>query len=105
MNAMDVTTLAAKQSAGDDVFLLDVRQPNEAEICTIPGAVLIPMGDVPNRLGEIPRDRPVVVHCHHGGRSAKIVQYLELNGYNDVHNLSGGIEQWAVQIDPEMARY
>ena len=102
---IDVLELAGKQQANESFFLLDVREPHESDLCQIPGAVLIPMGQVPNRLAEIPTDMPVVVHCHHGGRSARVAQYLQSQGFNDVSNLAGGIDQWAVQIDPSVTRY
>lgn len=102
---VDVCTFASELSGADDVFLLDVREPNEAEICSIDGATLIPLGQLAARINEVPRDRPVVVHCHHGRRSAQAVQYLQSQGYDDVRNLTGGIEAWAVEVDPEMARY
>ena len=102
---INVETLAAKQTAGEDFFLLDVREPDEAEAAMIEGSTLIPMSQVPTRLAEIPRDKPVVVQCHHGGRSARVVQYLQSQGFNDVVNLAGGIDQWSIQINPEIPRY
>ena len=102
---ISVQDLSEKQAAGEAFFLLDVREPHEFELCNIDGATLIPMGQVPQRLAEIPQDQPIVVQCHHGGRSARIVQYLQSQGFKDVSNLVGGIDKWAVQINPEMARY
>ena len=102
---MDVQTLAAKLEAGESLFLLDVREPNENDLCQIKGSTLIPMGQVPNRLAEIPKDIPIVIHCHHGGRSQRVAQYLESQGFNQLSNLVGGIDQWAVHINPEITRY
>lgn len=102
---MDVQTLATKLEAGESLFLLDVREPHESDLCQIGGSTLIPMGQVPNRLAEIPKDIPIVVHCHHGGRSQRVAQYLESQGFNRVSNLAGGIDQWAVHINPEITRY
>ena len=86
-------------------FLLDVREPSEFAVCQLPGAKLIPMGSVPERLGEIPRDVPVLVHCHHGGRSMKVTQFLRAKGYAQVSNVQGGIDAWSRKIDPKVRRY
>lgn len=87
------------------VILLDVREPFEREIAAIEPSVHIPMKDVPSRLDELPRDRPVVVYCHHGGRSAMIAAYLEGEGFHDVANLRGGIDAWSTDVDPKVRRY
>ena len=105
MKTLDVQTLAHLLPQPDAPFLLDVREAHEVALCRIPGAVHIPMGDVPTRLAEIPRDREVVVQCHHGGRSARIATLLLASGYTRVSNLTGGIHAWAEQIDPGMCRY
>lgn len=105
MQIMDVITLAEKLHDQEELFLLDVREENEWQTCQIDTNVLIPMGQIPERLGEIPNDKPVVVYCHHGGRSARVAQYLMQNGYQDVHNLQGGVDAWAVMVDPTMTRY
>lgn len=105
ISEINVNQLAAKQEAGETIFLLDVREPHEAKLCHINGSILIPMGQVENRLAEIPRDMPIIVYCHLGGRSGRITQYLKSQGFNDVANLTGGIDQWAVQIDPNIERY
>lgn len=85
--------------------VIDVREPTEYETCNLPTAKLIPLGSLPERVAEIPRDVPVVVHCHHGGRSARAVAFLQQQGYSNAVNLAGGIHDWAVRIDPSMRTY
>ena len=84
--------------------LIDVREEGEAAICAIEGATLIPMNSLPQRLQEIPRDRPVALYCHHGMRSMMAGQWMARNGY-DALSLAGGIDRWAAEIEPEMNRY
>ncbi|HEY6357348.1 MAG TPA: molybdopterin-synthase adenylyltransferase MoeB, partial [Vicinamibacterales bacterium] len=91
-----------------DIWILDVREPREFEICRIPGSTLIPLGDLPKRLAEIPHgaDAPeVVVHCKMGGRSAKAVALLRDHGIANARNLTGGILAWIDRIDPSQAKY
>jgi adenylyltransferase/sulfurtransferase len=88
-----------------EVTLLDVREPVEWQICHIPGARLIPMGEVPYRLGELNTADRIIVHCHTGARSARITQFLRDLGFTRVWNMAGGIDAWAKKVDPEMPRY
>lgn len=89
-----------------DLFLLDVRNNDEYEVCHLPGSVLIPMQTIPYRVKLIPKDRPVVVYCHHGMRSASVIRYLEQeHGFQNLSNLEGGIHAWAEDVDPRMQRY
>jgi molybdopterin/thiamine biosynthesis adenylyltransferase/rhodanese-related sulfurtransferase len=88
----------------DDYTLLDVREPWEAEIATLPGAVLVPLGQLAARVGALDPDKPVIVYCHHGIRSETARGLLAERGF-DVANLTGGIDAWAREIDPAMARY
>src|SRR4051812_2671121 len=74
--------------------LLDVREPWEFETCHLPGAKLVPMGEIPSRASEVDADADVVVICHHGGRSLHVAMFLEKNGFARVHNLSGGVDAW-----------
>ncbi|MEM8934000.1 MAG: ThiF family adenylyltransferase, partial [Acidobacteriota bacterium] len=97
--------LKAWRDAGHDHALLDVREPNEFEICRIEGAELMPMRSVPARLAELDRERLLVVQCHHGGRSAQIVQFLRTQGFTKVTNLGGGIDAWSLRIDASVPRY
>jgi sulfur-carrier protein adenylyltransferase/sulfurtransferase len=85
--------------------LLDVREPFEREIAAIEPSVHIPMQEVPQRLSELPRDRLVVVYCHHGGRSAMVAAFLEAEGFPIVANLRGGIDAWSLEVDPRVRRY
>jgi rhodanese-related sulfurtransferase len=84
--------------------LIDVREDGEAAICAIEGSTLIPMNTLPQRLQEIPRDRAVALYCHHGMRSMMAGQWLAQNGF-DALSLVGGIDRWAIEIEPDMARY
>jgi adenylyltransferase/sulfurtransferase len=84
--------------------VVDVREPWEAEIARIAGAVLIPLGELAARARELPRDRPILVHCHHGGRSMQATQWLRRNGYDRVSNVAGGIDAWSQLIDPAVPR-
>ncbi|RIX44191.1 MAG: sulfurtransferase [Rhodocyclales bacterium GT-UBC] len=107
MKQIDVRELASWLADNDrpPPLLLDVREPNEFEYCHIDGSAHIPMHTVPLRSQEIDQDRPVVVICHHGGRSMQVAMFLERQGHEDVHNLLGGVDAWAAQIDPTMRRY
>lgn len=89
----------------DAIVLLDVRETDERAVARIDPSLFIPMQELPRRLGELPRDRRIVVYCHHGHRSAMVVGYLEHEGFDRVENLRGGIDAWAARVDPEMARY
>ena len=82
-----------------------MREPFEFEICAIPGAEPIPMRQIPERLGDLPREKHLLIHCHHGGRSLRVTEYLRAQGFPRVSNVAGGIEAWAEQIDPTLRRY
>jgi len=99
--------LRAKLDAGEELLLLDVREPFEAELARIPNARLIPLGELEARLAELEpwRGRQVVVHCHKGGRSRRACELLRAKGFARVANLAGGIEAWAIRVDSEMKRY
>ena len=101
----DVKELKRKIDAKEDFYLLDVREPNEYQIGKIPGSTLIPLGEVPQRLDEIPRDKEIIVHCKMGGRSAKAAAYLRQQGYANVKNLKGGILDWSDKVDPSVPKY
>jgi molybdopterin/thiamine biosynthesis adenylyltransferase/rhodanese-related sulfurtransferase len=101
---LSVKDLKKRIDAGEDVFVLDVREPYEYQIAQI-GGKLIPQNDVPQRLAEIPRDREIVVHCRSGARSQKIAEFLKQSGYQQVVNLAGGILAWSDEIDPKVQKY
>ncbi|MEO7725633.1 MAG: rhodanese-like domain-containing protein [Burkholderiales bacterium] len=86
-------------------LILDVREPWEFDTCHIPGARLIPMQQVPQRIDEVPADSAIVVVCHHGARSMQVAHYLAAAGRDRIYNLSGGVAAWAEQVDPAMPRY
>ena len=86
-------------------LLLDVREPWEIEIASLPAIRAIPMHLVPLRMAELPDDTPIVAICHHGVRSYQVALYLEKAGFDDVYSLTGGMEEWANSVDPKMAHY
>jgi len=100
---VDVASAAELFRAG--TLLIDVREPNEVAVVQIAGNKHIPIRDVPARTAEIPRDRQVLILCHHGGRSARVTQFLRSAGWDNVTNVAGGIDAWALQVDPTLARY
>ena len=91
--------------AHEDVFLVDVREPHEADIARIPGAKLIPLNEVAQRAHEIPQNEDVVLHCRSGVRSAKALQFLQTLGFKRLRNLEGGILAWSDQVDPRVPKY
>jgi len=98
---------ARRREAGEEMLLLDVREAYEVERAKIEGATWIPLGDLEARLAELEpfRDRPIVVQCHLGGRSAKAVRQLLEHGFETAENLDGGIEAWSLTVDPDVPRY
>ena len=88
-----------------DLLVIDVREPHEYEITHIQGAVLIPLGELPDRLNELDGHREIVTHCHHGARSLKALEILKAAGFSKVRSLRGGIDAWAVNVDPSLPRY
>jgi molybdopterin/thiamine biosynthesis adenylyltransferase/rhodanese-related sulfurtransferase/molybdopterin converting factor small subunit len=105
---ISVEALRDEIEAGARPWILDVREPREWEICRLPGSTLIPLGELPKRLAEIPQgqDAPrIVVHCKMGGRSAKAVRILQAHGISNVRNLTGGILAWIDKVDPSQPKY
>jgi adenylyltransferase/sulfurtransferase len=100
-----VTDLKAKLDAGDNVFVLDVREPHEYDIARLEGTTLIPLGQLPSRVNELNTADDIVVHCKSGMRSAKAVGFLQKAGFQKVKNLKGGILAWSDQIDPSVPKY
>ena len=101
---MTVQELKQRRDAGEELFVLDVREPYEYQIANI-GGTLIPQNEVPQRLAEIDRNREIVVQCRSGGRSQRIAEFLAQQGYPNVKNLAGGILAWADAIDPKITKY
>jgi molybdopterin/thiamine biosynthesis adenylyltransferase/rhodanese-related sulfurtransferase len=100
-----VEELKARWDRGDRPFLLDVREVVEHELVRLDGDVLIPLGELVARQQELDPDREIVVYCHHGNRSGRATAYLRHNGFPHARNLRGGIEEWALKIDPSLPRY
>jgi adenylyltransferase/sulfurtransferase len=96
--------LKRRLDRGDDLFILDVREPHEYQICNL-GGHLIPLGDLPKRVHELDSSREIVAHCKMGGRSAKAVDFLRQAGFKKVLNLAGGINAWAEKVDPKVPKY
>jgi rhodanese-related sulfurtransferase len=102
---ISVADLARRHDAGEDFVLLDVREPDEIATASIPWALTIPMGEIPDRIGELPGDKPIAVLCHSGGRSGRVTAYLNQNGLTNAVNVAGGIDAWSTSIDPAVPRY
>jgi len=85
--------------------VVDVREPWELARCALPEVVHVPMRELPGRLGELPRERDVIVVCHHGVRSRQLGSFLEDQGFRSVYNLAGGVDAWAREVDPTMRKY
>ena len=85
--------------------VVDVREPWEFERCRIEGSLSVPLAQLAARRAELPDNGPLVLVCHHGGRSQQAAMWLAQNGFADVHNLRGGVEAWALEVDPGMTRY
>jgi adenylyltransferase/sulfurtransferase len=107
VSATEITPVELKKKldAGETPFILDVREPNEYQINKIPGATLIPLGELPRRYQELPKDRQIVTQCKMGGRSAKAQDFLKTVGFTDVLNLKGGILKWIDDVDPSQPKY
>jgi rhodanese-related sulfurtransferase len=104
---IDCRQLKRHLEAGDDLLLIDCREPEEHQIVRIDAATLVPMSQLVDRLGELEahRGRHIVVHCHHGGRSMNVTRWLREQGFDKVQSLAGGIDQWSIDIDPSLPRY
>jgi adenylyltransferase/sulfurtransferase len=105
---VDITAreVAALLQANDpSVVVVDVREEHELRIASIPGAVHLPLALVPVRMHELPRDRTVILSCHHGGRSMRALQFLKQQGFTKLRNLAGGIDAWSREVDPSVPRY
>ncbi len=106
MEQITATELKKRLDAGDDIQLIDVRQPDENAFANIEGAKLIPLGEVVNRMDEIDPQRETVVHCKAGGRSAKAIELLARAGFQgSLKNLAGGITAWSNEVDPKVPKY
>src|SRR5262249_55011355 len=97
--------LKKRLDKSEDVLILDVREPSEYQINRIAGSVLIPLGELPRRYAELPKDRDIVTQCKIGARSAKAMEFLQSVGFRRVKNLRGGILEWIDKVDPSQPRY
>jgi sulfur-carrier protein adenylyltransferase/sulfurtransferase len=106
MQEISATELKTRIDAGEDIQLIDVRQPDEYAFAKIPGAKLIPLGEIMRRMGEIDENRETVIHCKMGGRSARAIEALQRAGFKgNLTNLKGGITAWSDEVDPKVPKY
>ena len=102
---MTVQELQQRLEQDNPPLIIDVREPWEIQLCSLPDTVQIPMGAITQRLDELDPDRETVVLCHHGIRSQHVAVYLQRAGFTQLHNLRGGINAWARELDPHMETY
>lgn len=102
---MTPAEVVAAREAGESLVVLDVRQPEELALASVPNVLHIPMMTIPERLGELDRSGRIAVLCHHGQRSANVCAYLKAQGFTDVHNIDGGIDAWARDLDASIGLY
>jgi adenylyltransferase/sulfurtransferase len=102
---LDVLSLKQRHDAGERPILVDVRTPQEWQICRLGGALLIPLQELPSRLNELDPREEIVVYCHVGVRSAMAVSFMREQGFERARNLEGGIDAWSVHVDPSTPRY
>lgn len=102
---IEVTEVKEKLDRGDTFVLIDVREPHEYQICNIPAAKLIPLGEIGKRLGELDPEADIVIHCKSGMRSARACGILKAAGFKQVRNMKGGILAWSDRVDPSVPKY
>lgn len=104
---IDCRSVKAKLDAGEKFLLLDCREKEEHQAVNIASATLLPMSELTERVGELEpyRNSEIVVHCHHGGRSLKVANWLRKQGFANTKSMAGGIDEWAVNIDTSLPRY
>jgi len=104
---VDCATTRAKLKSGEPLFFVDCRESDEYATARIDGATLIPMSEIADRVDEFKAhaDKPVIIHCHHGGRSLRVAMWLRQQGYAQAQSMAGGIDQWSQTIDPTVPRY
>jgi rhodanese-related sulfurtransferase len=104
---VDCLSVKALQDSGAQFLILDCRREDEFAISHIAGSTLIPMDQLAARSGELMphREGRIIIHCHHGGRSLRVAQWLRQQGFSQAQSMAGGIDAWSEQIDPQVARY
>ena len=104
---IDCSQVKVKLEAGEDFLLLDCREQYEYDTVCLPAAMLVPMSEIQERVGELDsyRQQEIVVYCHHGARSLQVTFWLQQQGFENVRSMSGGIDEWAQTIEPGMVRY
>jgi rhodanese-related sulfurtransferase len=102
---ISASELNQRLQRGDEFVVLDVREPGEIQLAALPGTTNIPMNQVPARAAELPRDKDLVVLCHHGMRSMNVAGYLSRLGFENLYNLAGGIDAWSRDVDPKVPLY
>lgn len=104
---IDCATVKKRIDAGDDICFIDCREVIEHTISCIASARLLPMSELANRVSELEpfRQTEIIVHCHHGGRSLRVANWLRQNGFDQARSMAGGIDQWSLEIDPTVPRY
>lgn len=105
---LEIDVLKTKQlldNPSAHIQLIDVREAFERELCAIEGSLHIPLRQIPEAASTLPKDRHLLIYCHHGGRSMRVTQFLRAQGFPYVTNVAGGIDAWSQQIDPGMKQY
>ncbi len=104
---IDCQSVKAKLDAGEPFCFIDCREAGEYQTVSINGATLLPMSELANRVNELEshRNSEIIVHCHHGGRSLRVTHWLRQQGFPNVKSMAGGIDQWAIEIEPGLPRY
>ena len=104
---IDVRSVKALLDRKEDFLLLDCREQDEFNVARIAGSTLIPMREIPNRLSELEpfQEKRIIIHCHHGGRSSRVTNWLRQQGFASAQNMTGGIDAWSLEVDPTVPRY
>ncbi len=104
---IDCLGVKRKLDAGEEFLLVDCRERDEHQLVHLPAARLLPLSELAERVHELEphRNREIVIHCHHGGRSMKMTVWLRQQGFGNARSMAGGIDEWAEKIDPTLPRY
>jgi rhodanese-related sulfurtransferase len=102
---ISVAEVKRRLDAGEKLMLVDVREPHEHAVCHIEGAMLIPMGSIPSNLQKLDTDEEVIFFCHHGMRSLDVANWLRSRGISAARSMTGGIDRWSLEVDPNVPRY